>query len=1305
MEVFLGNVPRHLTEKGLHTQLAPYMEKLAITDYVCEKPRNQEIAFAVFLLESDAFKFLANYERTTKLVVMGQPLKCNKSRKGPTQLQRKLDSARYEINKRQSQHQPPPEPPRTVFRADDLRCGSLAFLDDHQLAFINEWGSPGLACGARFSRRKLVLWRTTSESTVEAQIPYQTIVELIWWSDPSQIAVVLSSPPIFISKADTAEDIPGVRVEAFTEKHAAIAPFCLVYFIPVISTTTIGGMGGEDNFRSRINRVKDMTFLETTEYHLQSKVPGSRGCQLQRCNKSMLDLKNRLKAYTQINRLPFGILFMLQALAYNGYLHPTVIADLTKRLGDEARAGDSSDLLSDAFKQLFHQIPYPSPHQDPAYFHVDGIMKQLSDNVASLKCALDARAEILGESQSRTKVFRATVTPSRITLHGPEMEAKNRILRKYPNHIDHFLRVQFCDENGQDLFFNPKVDIETIYDRFRTVLNTGIQVAGRVYKFLGFSHSSLRARSVWFSAPFVYQNKPVFATLIIKNLGEFDEIKSPARQAARIGQAFSETPHSISLDDCQITITKIDDVKHNDRVFSDGVGTISIEAAESIWDVLPESKGFPTCFQIRCAGAKGMLSLDVTLPGKKIRFRPSMIKFKSPDMETMGICDTSSKPIPFVLNRQLIKILEDMAAPRSWFLDLQENELRRLRNITSSIPNTASFLDSLSICESMRLPQFLRFANRVGADYRSEPFLRGAVEAIVLRELRMLKHKARIPVRKGITLFGIMDEFGFLDEGEVYVTYDTLGRRHDAPPAEGPVVVTRSPALHPGDIQLADNIIPPAGHPLRELNNCVVFSSVGERDLPSQLSGGDLDGDIFNIIWDPEIVETVQTYLPADYPRVDPVVLDRNVETSDITNFFVDFMKTDRLGVIATQHMIAADFHPEGTLHPDCVKLAGLHSKAVDFSKTGIPVEMGELPPRQRARPDFLAPGPWVKIQDRSELEMDEYVYQGEGDGDDAEGPRHRYYTSKKVLGQLYRAIDERKIWMDDIKTTAAPGQDFWETFLHGVQSQIEAIGRARWEKRLDEAERIRLTYEESIIALTTDWSEHPSEPLTELEVFVGFILNRTGNQTTRQRDRSLKLKDDFDRITSSIIREFRKASTSGSPDGRLQTVELCLAGIHAGRAPSSRRDHRWSRGAGFHVKSFRVAAASALMRELNSFANERKMETMGGGFPGVQGLPVRTMTPRDILPVSVSNMPVRTVTPRDSLTVSNMPLRTMTPKDSLTVGNAQHRQQTPDAKGVENQKRAALGSGLATQMTQEALVTNDLLMLIQSRYPTQPGK
>jgi hypothetical protein len=124
------------------------------------------------------------------------------------------------------------------------------------------------------------------------------------------------------------------------------------------------------------------------------------------------------------------------------------------------------------------------------------------------------------------------------------------------------------------------------------------------------------------------------------------------------------------------------------------------------------------------------------------------------------------------------------------------------------------------------------------------------------------------------------------------------------------------------------------------------------RDLPSQLSGGDLDGDLYNIIWDPEATPS-QVFAPADYPRVPPLDTKRAVTREDMATFFVDFMQSDKLGVIAIKHMILADQNEFGTSHSDCKKLAQLHSTAVDFSKTGVPVNFDEMPYVNRYRPDL----------------------------------------------------------------------------------------------------------------------------------------------------------------------------------------------------------------------------------------------------------------------------------------------------------------------------------------------------------------
>ncbi|EEY19582.1 RNA-dependent RNA polymerase [Verticillium alfalfae VaMs.102] len=96
---------------------------------------------------------------------------------------------------------------------------------------------------------------------------------------------------------------------------------------------------------------------------------------------------------------------------------------------------------------------------------------------------------------------------------------------------------------------------------------------------------------------------------------------------------------------------------------------------------------------------------------------------------------------------------------------------------------------------------------------------------------------------------------------------------------------------------------PPVGYPLRDLRNCIVFSQHGDQDLPSQLSGGDLNGDQYNIIWDRQACPK-RFFASADYSRITPTELNRQVTRDGKAGFFVDFMKSDMLGMITTEHLI-----------------------------------------------------------------------------------------------------------------------------------------------------------------------------------------------------------------------------------------------------------------------------------------------------------------------------------------------------------------------------------------------------------------
>ncbi|CAG8473389.1 2339_t:CDS:1 [Acaulospora colombiana] len=105
-------------------------------------------------------------------------------------------------------------------------------------------------------------------------------------------------------------------------------------------------------------------------------------------------------------------------------------------------------------------------------------------------------------------------------------------------------------------------------------------------------------------------------------------------------------------------------------------------------------------------------------------------------------------------------------------------------------------------------------------------------------------------------------------------------------------------------------------------------------------------------------------------PKVTPV----EVTIDEVKRFFVNYILSDQLGQIANAHLAKADMAPNGAFHGQCIRLAQLHSEAVDFPKTGIPAEF-PLGLRAERFPDFME-------------KVDKPTYE-----------------SQKILGKLYRSI------------------------------------------------------------------------------------------------------------------------------------------------------------------------------------------------------------------------------------------------------------------------------------------------------------
>ncbi|KAI9788920.1 MAG: hypothetical protein M1816_006485 [Peltula sp. TS41687] len=933
MEIFCRHLPDQIPEKRLKKS---FDEILQDVTYECRK-LSRGCATLTFCDARKGQTLLDRYgPQRLPLLMFGKFILLSRSRNSPDQfLLRNLEETESKRRQRGPKSvitdisAPQLE---TSFNIKSLSCG-LWDYDENGAVFINYFrrNATGHVVFGRSCLKISLIATSWPYSTQHVECDYSILSAPIYLGDsvaPTVTFSLESAPRLFgtsimatLQTMTIKDRRPSkARISSLDTDHRILAATCFVYQLTLMQSTDL----------QRIQALK-------RERHIPKLFPWVTPTIQPR--QPYRDIMTSFLSSLDRQPLPYGMKYQLQMLVWNGVLSPTKVTELFTQAHQIVRRSGLERGVQ-VFQALAKKVQYAGPEVNRSEFDTVMLAKVISELEAAARRGGSIRLELGEFNPNNVYVHKATVTPVGTYLYGPYWESKNRVLRRYASYTDYFLRVEFSEETGDPMRFDQNASLDEIFQgRFKSVLKDGFRIAGRHFEFLGFSHSSLRSHTCWFMAPFTLDNGEVLdARNIITQLGDFSVIRSPARCAARIGQAFSETLTSIEIPRRIIEISE--DVKRNGRVFSDGVGTLSRSLTHRIWEEhTPYAKLKPTVFQIRLAGAKGMVSLDSTLNGDALMLRRSMVKFEASDLWNIEICGAGSRPLPLFLNRPLIKILEDLGVPSSAFVDLQKEETDRLRAITQSPLLAANFFEKSNVVKSTKLPWLIRALDRLGIHYSDDDFVRQAIELAVVVRLHELKYRSRICVEQGITLYGIMDETGFLREGEVYCVYcpttgETQGKQVLV---RNKVVITRSPALHPGDVQLVNAVDVPKDSPLNHLRNCIVFSQHGARDLPSQLSGGDLDGDLYNIIYD-ERLKLKRLAAPADYDRAPEFLLDRPVAKGDIIDFFITFMQQDQLGRIAMLHQAIADQKPLGTFDSDCVLLAEMHSTAVDFSKTGHPV-------------------------------------------------------------------------------------------------------------------------------------------------------------------------------------------------------------------------------------------------------------------------------------------------------------------------------------------------------------------------------
>ncbi|CAI9785500.1 unnamed protein product [Fraxinus pennsylvanica] len=634
--------------------------------------------------------------------------------------------------------------------------------------------------------------------------------------------------------------------------------------------------------------------------------------------------------------LPCSILFKICSLVQTGCLPGPILDAHFFRLVDPRRI--EIGYIESALETLYIL-------KECCYNPVSWLMEQYDKY---RKMRRPPKSPAISLDDGLVYVRRVQVTPSKVYFSGPEVNVSNRVLRHYRKDIDNFLRVSFIDEEWEKMYsadLSPKVASGNenrrteIFERILSTLKNGIVIGEKKFDFLAFSSSQLRDNSVWMFASTANDN----ADKIRGWMGDFRSIRNVAKYAARLGQSFGSSTETLS------------------------VGKDEIEYIPDI--------------EIRYGGYKGVVAVDPT-SRRKLSLRPSMLKYESQNTKLDVLA--CSKYQPCFLNRQIISLLSTLGVEDHVFEKKQREAVAQLDTILVDPSRAEEALDLMSPGENTNI---LKEMLRCGYQPDGEPFLSMMLQAFRASKLLDLRMKSRIFVPQARQMMGCLDETGSLEYGQVFVQFSSAGRRrfyedfnkfYDNTSGDynfivkGMVAVAKNPCLHPGDVRKLVAVDVPA---LYHMVDCVVFPQKGRRPHPNECSGSDLDGDIYFVCWDRDLIPPRQCS-PMDYTPAPSTQQDHDVTIEEVEEYFTNYIVNDSLGIIANAHTVFADKEPYKAMSEHCIELAKLFSIAVDFPKTGVPAV---IPPHLRVKeyPDFM------------------------------EKPDKTTYESKRVIGKLFRDVKD----------------------------------------------------------------------------------------------------------------------------------------------------------------------------------------------------------------------------------------------------------------------------------------------------------
>jgi len=254
------------------------------------------------------------------------------------------------------------------------------------------------------------------------------------------------------------------------------------------------------------------------------------------------------------------------------------------------------------------------------------------------------------------------------------------------------------------------------------------------------------------------------------------------------------------------------------------------------------------------------------------------------------------------LNRQTILLLLTNGVKSDVFLKLQQEYIKELEE---QVDPDDKIFDTLPCGYSLySTKELIKDCHENKIEVQNEPFVKAVVETLKVRAFVNLKQKANILVRDSVRVFGVLDEYGILNHGEIYLCISPSNGKdsQDYKIIEiDKVIVTKNPCLYLGDIRVLKAVRNKQTEKhFKHLINCIVFSSKCPRPHTNEIAASDLDGDMYFIGWNPLLIPP-KIARPMSYRALKTE--DKSATNEDIINFFVEFSNNDQLGKIDNAHL------------------------------------------------------------------------------------------------------------------------------------------------------------------------------------------------------------------------------------------------------------------------------------------------------------------------------------------------------------------------------------------------------------------